>query len=279
MSDDANMTTNIGEAHFERSVSLAGIQLGPDQPPVQRHSRDMEYFAGYFICPSTENNDTVALIGTDRGLVSLTEPMGLRYITPISGRNSSSYTTRFRDIFAIDYQVNHHSTFFMGGRPGQFHKGDLREAPMSWDSMTLPNSIAHIKSVSDYQVLVAGLNNMLSIFDLRYCRYSPASDDNPYHKALPLLNIPGYKNMAHFTLGFDFDKDTGVVAAAHDDGKVALYSVRDGRRLPSPVIDAIHSGYGPIHCIQMQALPGDNMPRLFMGEDNQIKVYSVDASK
>ncbi|KXJ96984.1 hypothetical protein Micbo1qcDRAFT_229762 [Microdochium bolleyi] len=50
----------------------------------------------------------------------------------------------------------------------------------------------------------------------------------------PVLRFREYRNAAHVDIGFDYDADSGVVAAAHDDGKVALYSVKTGHRLLSP---------------------------------------------
>ena len=84
-----------------------------------------------------------------------------------------------------------------------------------------------------------------------------------------------YKNSARIDVGLDFSKDFGTVAAAHDDGKVALYSVRTGNRLPSPAVDKIHSGYGAIHCVQFEPFPGDTMPTLFVGERGNINAYTL----
>ncbi|KAI1179659.1 hypothetical protein F4777DRAFT_441258 [Nemania sp. FL0916] len=109
----------------------------------------------------------------------------------------------------------------------------------------------------------------------------------------PVIEFEQYRNAAHTKIGFAYDADTGVVAAAHDaPGIVALYSVRTGAQLriidfatesqenagprshsnrnnsnsPS-TFPADHPGFPVIEGIQFQTLPGDATPTLFIGGD------------
>lgn len=99
----------------------------------------------------------------------------------------------------------------------------------------------------------------------------------------PVLRFREYRNAAHVDIGFDFDAGSGVVAAAHDDGRVALYSVRTGHRLLSPLpssssssgdINQIYSERGPVQSIQWQSFPGDHVSSLFVGVQSDVGVYS-----
>jgi len=74
-------------------------------------------------------------------------------------------------------------------------------------------------------------------------------------------------------IGLDMDSTLGVVAAAHDDGNVAIYSLKTGLRLPSPIIEAI-SEASVASVIQFATLPGDKNPSLFVPQQGQVKKYS-----
>ena len=133
----------------------------------------------------------------------------------------------------------------------------------------------------------------------------PPSHNNS--SSLPVVTFPQYKNDAHVNhIGFDVLQatdagggygDHGVVAAAHDDGTVALYSLLDGMRIRSPAVDRIGlgpgggadgDGYGGfagftsgsvVKALQFQTLPGDRHPSLFVGEGSVIKKYSFGTLK
>ncbi|KAI0198704.1 hypothetical protein F4808DRAFT_434827 [Astrocystis sublimbata] len=108
--------------------------------------------------------------------------------------------------------------------------------------------------------------------------------------AQPVIHFEQYRNAAHIDIGFAYDAETGVVAAAHDTpGTVALYSVRTGSRLR--VIDFATEGKRPpkgernrpqpllapeqqddlpvIQSLQFHTFPGDHTPTLFIGSDKR----------
>ncbi|KAI1376128.1 hypothetical protein F4677DRAFT_420368 [Hypoxylon crocopeplum] len=228
---------------------------------------------GNTVCPAPSSSNDICVVGTNKGLAALSSDDRMRWVTPVNDT--------FRDIFAVDMHPEQPVVFF-GGRPGTLFKADMRCRFDSWDKVQLRNSIAHLRQINEYQVLAAGVNNMLSVFDLRYCPHYPALDSTlkatSIEKATPVLTIPGYKNAAHLDIGLDYNRDTGVLATAHDDGKVALYSVRSGRRLLSQAVNSVRSEAGPIPHIQFYSFPGDNMPSLILGEKGTIEVYSFDTS-
>ncbi|KAI0124553.1 hypothetical protein F4776DRAFT_630198 [Hypoxylon sp. NC0597] len=227
------------------------------------------------LAPSTSNQ--ICLIGTNMGVAHFNSNSQMKLYTSPTWGSKSFVPNSFRDVFAIDYHASNPDIMFFGGRPGALFIGDLRQEVDRWNSVKLKNSISHIKTVSEHQVIVAGLRNTLSVFDLRYCDLSQVrGEDNPKveRTAKPVVIMPSYKNAARFDVGLDYDPDSGVIAAAHDDGKVALYSVRSGNRLPSRDVDNIYSKYGPIHQLRFEAFDGDDTPTLFVGERNHIGIYS-----
>ncbi|KAK7755929.1 hypothetical protein SLS62_002216 [Diatrype stigma] len=135
---------------------------------------------------------------------------------------------------------------------------------------------------------------------------NPNTNNTSYaaNVALPLLTFPSYRNGAHINIGLDVSSDAdvgagpGIAAAAHDDGTVALYSLRSGNRLRAPLspaspspssssstalpdggdgmlgIDRIRSPRGPIQALQFQTFPRDRNPSLFVGVQSSVNVYS-----
>lgn len=238
------------------------------------------------------------MIGTNSGIVQWHNNGTTSWLTPETFSSSSAVhggthhrhgkhfaasaveKNPFRDIFAIDFQHSNPRVALFGGRSGSLWIGDTRTPVQEWDSIAVPSSIAHVRSVREHLVLVAGLKNTLALYDLRFRKTDPnrkterqephslhgrhygghhasrgqgrgrgrgrgrggvahhddtrSSDTSNKNADRPVLRFREYRNAAHVDIGFDFDPDSGVVAAAHDDGTVALYSVRTGHRLLSP---------------------------------------------
>lgn len=252
-------------------------------------------------------------MATNRGVIRWVADGSYRtWLTP--SRFGPKEHNPYTDVFALDYQRSNSGSssggggsssssggdvLFFGGRPGKLYVADYREKPHRWGVVTTkvaPSPITHVKSVNEYQVLVAGLRDRLALFDLRFLggrssyhfnkssssfvrnnNNSSSSGGGGGGGALPLLTFPQYRNRAHVDIGLDVDLLSGIVAAAHDDGTVALYSLRNGNRLRSPDIDRIRSSRGPIQAVQFQTFPRDSNPSLFVGVQSNINVYSFGA--
>lgn len=301
--------------------------------------------------PSANSHDICA-IGTNRGVVRWVADGSYRtWLTPqqrpSSPSSSSAYSSSssfsspkelhspYTDVFALDYQRGRDSgdVLFFGGRPGKLYVADYRLRPGTWDVVVparAPSPITHVRSVNEWQVLVAGLRDRLALFDLRFLggrSSSPSSSssgaasstlavsnnsNNNKNKnknknkenhnksssssarnfnnsgsgggsggstaALPLLTFPQYRNRAHVDIGLDIDlasgSGSGIAAAAHDDGTVALYSLRTGNRLRAPDFDRVRSARGPIQALQFGAFPRDEIPSLFVGVQSNVLVCS-----
>ncbi|CAJ2511531.1 Uu.00g071560.m01.CDS01 [Anthostomella pinea] len=229
-----------------------------------RGDGDHKDYQANCVVPAPMSSGMICALGTSRGLVQMNDAGDLKWMT--TGTPGPS----FRDIFALDFQRGHRDVLLFGGRPGRLFTGDTRVHCEKWNSIKLPGPITHIRALNEHQALVSGVNHQLSTYDLRFAR---KRRDAPNASA-PIQVFPQYRNSAHIDIGLDYDKSTGVVATAHDDGKVALYSVRSGKRLRCTDVDNIRSNRGPIQSIQFQTFPGDHLPTLFVGVHSNINAYS-----
>ncbi|KAI0549561.1 hypothetical protein F4679DRAFT_546790 [Xylaria curta] len=289
----------------------------------------------YCIAPASEFSPSKCLVGTNKGIARWQGAADcLTWPVPPNTKLQSKLNP-FRDVFAIGFHPSQTEVFRFGGRPGVLSNADLRTQYTSWSYLKLPSAITHLKCLDGgNQVLVAGLQNQLGVYDLRFVRsFRGAEDDggrvdtdtgdekgsrnsqrnhfkghnrskrdkrgvrslerggNDHHLsntiAQPVIKFEHYRNMAHIDIGFTYDADTGIVAAAHDDipGTVALYSVRTGSRLrvldfvteckPNgqaghlrPILDVErereHMNLSIIQSLQFHAFPGDHTPTLFV---------------
>ncbi|KAI0013305.1 hypothetical protein F4779DRAFT_445861 [Xylariaceae sp. FL0662B] len=252
-------------------------------------------YAANTITPAPNNSNLVCVVGTSRGLASWEYSGHMKFASPWGPGQYYISPDAFRDIFAAVFVHNHRDLVLFGGRPGKLFVGDLRVKADQWDHLSLPGPITHVRSTNEHQALVAGLHNTLSIYDLRFTgrnvdvawigsSSNPNPNPNDYgthqppskrpNASTPVLVFPEYRNLAHIDIGFDYDACAGLVAAAHDDGTMALYSVRSGRRLRSRDVDRVASARGPIQSVQFQTFPGDPTPTLFVGEHSSINAYS-----
>ncbi|KAK0635080.1 hypothetical protein B0T17DRAFT_515246 [Bombardia bombarda] len=238
----------------------------------------------------------------------LTNPQG----APNDGGSSNRLAVH-GEIFSLDFLAqNPADVILAGGRSCQVTIVDMRTPEHEWTCINHLSSVAHVHSVGAHQILAAGPRSAMAIYDIRYHskrtsqvqtqswdpqqqkqqqqqhkkNKNPPSDhsmgdssttNNSWlqnQQSTPLLTFSGYRNDAHLQIGLDIlPENGGIVAAAHDDKTVALYSLRDGKRLPSPAVDAI-SAPGVVKSISFKTLPGDRNASLFVGDGPHIKKYS-----
>ncbi|KAI5863418.1 hypothetical protein GGS23DRAFT_532475 [Durotheca rogersii] len=242
-------------------------------------------YAANTVCPAPVGSPNICMVGTSRGLTHVDSSGNMRWTSPWGPGKYFCHPEAFRDVFAVEFQRSHRDLILFGGRPGALFVADLRTHPSVWDHLDLPAPITHVRSLAnDHQVLVAGLRDTLRVLDLRFAGRQCINRGTPHvtAPAQPLFAIDGYRNAAQINIGLDYDPESGVAAAAHDDGTVKLYSVRNGgsgggsgsRRLANRDLDRVRSRHGAIHCIQFQRFPGDATPTLFVGEHSNINAYS-----
>jgi hypothetical protein len=173
------------------------------------------------------------------------------------------------EVLSVDFQADSPNVVFAGERTGQLRMVDLRAPADVWERpapVRHRGAVAHVRSLNEYQVLAAGPRSALSVYDVRY-------QDRRPNGRLPLLAFPAYRNESHVHIGFDVQPEHGVVAAAHDDGTVSIYSLYSGRRLRCAAVDDV-AAEGVIKCLMFQTLPHDRNPSLFIGVGPNIQKYS-----
>lgn len=220
----------------------------------------------------------ICAIGTSEGILGWNDQrLQPVWVSPPGGagpesNNNSSNNEHVGETFSLDFLSRNRDILLAGGRSNRLWLLDLRLAAHQHEWIRHRSSIAHVRSVNEHQVLAAGPRSALSLYDLRFRRARP-------HRNHPLLTFPGYHNEAHMHIGFAVAADPamgmahGVVAAAHDDGAVALYSLLDGRRLGCPAVDSWRAD-GPVRCLAFETLPRDTHPSLFVGRGPSIEKYS-----
>ncbi|KAK9779398.1 hypothetical protein SCAR479_03880 [Seiridium cardinale] len=221
----------------------------------------------------------------------------------------------FKDIFAVEYRRNHESVILGGGRPGRCFIADTRVRDVDWKSFRHGSSIAQeltiddirtikdtlftydkneklivflspdIKSLNEHHVLISGTRHMMQTYDLRMIKGHTSivskwrGDISPEVKTDQCIKtFPAYSNDSYNKIGFDVDVEAGIVATAHDDGKVAIHSLESGHRLKSPAIDRIQADIqnkGPIKAMQFEKMSGDQHSSLFVALGSNLEVYSL----
>lgn len=120
----------------------------------------------------------------------------------------------------------------------------------------------------------------MCIYDMRFPgRADPstaASGKRRGNESKPILVFEGYKNEAHFHTGWDVNTELGVVAAAHDDGTVQLFSMQSGRLLKRQQ-DLVRSET-PVRALMFKRMPWEKLPSLFIGEGPSLRKFSFGVS-
>ncbi|KAF1738325.1 hypothetical protein CRV24_000249 [Beauveria bassiana] len=158
---------------------------------------------------------------------------------------------------------------------------DLRDNdPRRWHATPHDSTVTHLRSVSEHQVLVAGLRSSMSTYDLRFLgRPTPPGQATSRNSSTPVLRFTGYENEAHVHTGWDVCAEMGLVAAAQDDGTVALFSLRSGKRVRpggggSTGIGSLRTET-PIKALMWQRMPRERLPSLWVGEGPLVRKFSL----
>ncbi|KJZ77774.1 hypothetical protein HIM_02951 [Hirsutella minnesotensis 3608] len=213
--------------------------------------------------PAPPSSDLLCVIGTNAGILRVRSDESMAWIAPVNPPKNANLP---REIFDQDFQQSNHNILLAGGRQPRLWITDLRTPESEWNHVRHASSIAHLRSINTHQILVAGLENTMALYDMRFF-------GRRANGAKPLLTFPGYRNAAHFQTGWDVSTELGVVAAAHDDGTVKLFSLRSGRTLRSQSLDRIRTTT-PIKAMMFQQMPREKTPSLFIGEGPSLKKYT-----
>ncbi|PHH73006.1 hypothetical protein CDD80_4101 [Ophiocordyceps camponoti-rufipedis] len=225
--------------------------------------RQQEEWFPHRSTPAPASSNLLCLVGTSAGIIRVNANETLSWVEPPRLAKSRPVP---HEVFDQDFKQSDHNVIIAGGRQPRLWIKDLRTSELHWDYVQHASSIAHVRSVNDHQVLVGGLQNSMSLYDMRFF-------GRESHVASPLVRFPDYTNEAHFHTGWDVDTNLGVVAAAHDDGTVKLFSLRSGRRLRCKALEGIRTP-APIRSLMFQRLPTERTSSLFVGEGPLLKKFS-----
>ncbi|KAI0518422.1 hypothetical protein F5B22DRAFT_599122 [Xylaria bambusicola] len=116
------------------------------------------------VAPAPASSSLVCAVGTSQGIVQWDSNFSCSVPTKLEPHNRL-----FNDVFAIDFHPNHGEVFRFGGRPGVLFTADTRTPSTAWSYVKLPSTITHLRCLNGgNQVLVAGLENCLGVYDLRF---------------------------------------------------------------------------------------------------------------
>ncbi|KAL2880182.1 hypothetical protein SGCOL_004569 [Colletotrichum sp. CLE4] len=213
--------------------------------------------------PSSSSSLT-CIIGTSYGLLKLTSDERIHWLGPPRPRPGPAEG----DFFDQTFLPSNPNVLLAGGRNRNVRLIDMRVKWSEWDNIPVGPS-AHLRAVNPHQFLAAGPRSKMALFDLRYRKRAP-------NGTKPVVEFAGFRNQAHMHFGWDVDVDSGVVAAAHDDGRLGLYSMQSGRRLRCPALDVVKART-PVKSCQFQRMPGRRHASFFAGVGPNLKMFSVGA--
>ncbi|KAI0536885.1 hypothetical protein GGR58DRAFT_473648 [Xylaria digitata] len=136
-------------------------------------------YGAHCVAPAPASSSLACTVGTDRGIVQWD-----RNFMPLTPASSPANHKRhagelFRDVFAIDFHPSHGEVMRFGGRPGALFTADTRVPFTTWSHLKLPSTITHLRCLDGgSQILVAGLQNQLGVYDLRFVRSYHGTEDD-----------------------------------------------------------------------------------------------------
>ncbi|CAI4218158.1 unnamed protein product [Parascedosporium putredinis] len=195
--------------------------------------------------------------GTNRGVLAL----------HTTGDTAWVHQTRSAgDIFSTDCHASDPNLLLAAGRRGIVTLADMRVGPSDGTPLTFTHgsSVTHLRAAPDgnpYRLVVAGLENKMAIYDRRWLARS-----SRHHSPA------GYRNRVRLHIGWDADPSLGLIIAAHDQGSVAVYSAISGHRVGNVPLKPGQKG--PVSCVRVGRMGGDDMPSVLVGAGGGILVHS-----
>ncbi|KAM0511159.1 hypothetical protein ACHAPE_010181 [Trichoderma viride] len=243
--------------------------------------------------PAPASSNLLCVVGTSNGILRVRSDESIGWITTNDVPPSIDPTTKVdngrrnrpgkrararhgpwtpQEIFSQDFQIDNHNVLFAGGRQPQLWISDLRTPTAGWSHVKHGSSIAHVRSINPHQVIVAGLQNQMSIYDTRFFQ-SDRTNSHGRTISSPLLDFPDYRNEARYHIGWDVCTELNLVASAQDDGTVKLFSLKSGRILRAGSALKSLRAENPVKAMMFQTLPGEKMPSLYVARGPLLKKF------
>ncbi|GAA6048333.1 hypothetical protein JCM3770_000954 [Rhodotorula araucariae] len=231
---------------------IVATSLGPPAQAVVGTTRDNISLASVTLSPRKTSlwtsaiSPTLLALGCDKKVLLWSDPSRAGQMDAYTtGGNRGDGT-----VFALDL---HEELVFAGTRKGRVHMFDRRASRGGTEQgggggkrseretrdemqLSLASPVTHLRHLKErpHQLVVAGMDGFLGVFDLRFpppssarvASASRATADGGTRPS-PLLELKGHVNSFITDLGFDVWRDEWV-AAAGQDNRLRLWSLRTG---------------------------------------------------
>ena len=161
---------------------------------------------------------------------ALAASSGTLLITENESGYSLGHLTNFGgvDVLAVDWL--NENVVLNGSRDGFLRLWDVRIPTLEGTSAPLkhPSTINHVRRLNENRIVVAGIKNKLSVYDMRFLRKSKPNCT----ETEPFVDFPTYKNCDRSGLhvGLDVLRDQ-LIAVGTDDEKVQVFDAGSGREV------------------------------------------------
>jgi hypothetical protein len=183
-------------------------------------------------------------------------------------------------ILDIAWDPDNRFILYGGTRSGSLWMADTRTAAAQPINLSHGGPISHVRPLrrrcggGGQEVLLAGPLSKMAVYDTRFARPLSSHNGSPATTYHPLVQFPDFSNLERLHFGLDVEPGLGIVAAAHDDGTVAVYSLRTGRKLRGGEVGNIGSG-DPVRSVQFARSAADAQASLWVGASSAAHRFSV----
>lgn len=141
-----------------------------------------------------------------------------------------------KEMLAVDWMGR--DVVVAGGRDGGVRCWDVRSRMKEGTSCPVvhPSVVAHVRRFDENKIVVAGLENQLCSYDLRYLRSRSAATGR---QTKPFLTFPAYRNKDRNGVAVGFDIYRDLIAAGTDDGRVQIFDGGTGKEVDVGVVGAL----------------------------------------
>ncbi|OLL24849.1 WD repeat-containing protein 21 [Neolecta irregularis DAH-3] len=150
---------------------------------------------------------------------------GMFMLIEQSGHDCTQRILRSKsDVFAVQFLDE--NVCMAGSRDGCIRAFDSRVKSDDHQLFIRHSStVAGIKVLSEYQIIVNGLRNSLKLYDVRF-PHPPAPSSLYSAPSKPVFEYTGHINEHSLTLGFDANRNTGIITAAGSDNRLRFWNSR-----------------------------------------------------
>lgn len=162
------------------------------------------------------------------------------------------------EVLAVDWLDR--NTLLNGCRDGSVRLWDARavgKGATSW-RVRHPSCINHVRAVDVYHIVVAGIENRLCSYDLRFIR--PEDGVSGRGVTRPFVSFPTYRNRDLNGIAVGFDVCGDLVAAGTDDQRVQVFDLGSGKELQVGMGGELgrRDLGGPVRCLRF--VEGEGKP-------------------